>query len=126
MKLHLYFNWQIGFLISFGVNYENRLYICFDLPFVWIQILTFKINKDFMKKFNLFFLNFIRRFNKLRYMVNIKTGEIHDLGHETTCCNLSQIKNYRLVDKKTATDLLFNNYDGCGHCMPKESKKKEQ
>lgn len=32
------FAYQIGFMLSIGVNYENRLYLCVDLPFVWMQI----------------------------------------------------------------------------------------
>ncbi len=45
MKILIYTNWQIGFLISFGFNYERRFYISIDMPFFWIQVLTFKINK---------------------------------------------------------------------------------
>lgn len=45
MKLLATFSYQFGFLISFGVNYENRLYFVLDMPFFWIQIIMFKIKK---------------------------------------------------------------------------------
>ena len=29
---------QIGLMVTWGKNYEGRLYFSIDLPFVWIQI----------------------------------------------------------------------------------------
>ena len=52
MKLRFWFEWQVGIMITFGVNYEKRKYITFDLPFVNIQILWFipkKLNKASVK-----------------------------------------------------------------------------
>ena len=37
-------SWQIGVMLSIGVNYENRLYLCIDLPFVWVQLFIRKLN----------------------------------------------------------------------------------
>lgn len=77
-----------------------------------------------MKKLNLFFLNFIRRFKKTRYMVNIVTMEIHDLGHESELCNLDKIKSYGLVDKKTMLELIDGGkYDGCHWCLQKYNSR---
>ena len=45
MKLLAAFSFQFGLMISFGVNYENRLYFVLDMPFFWIQIIMFKIKK---------------------------------------------------------------------------------
>lgn len=45
MKLLAAFSYQFGLMISFGVNYENRLYFVLDMPFFWIQIIMFKIKK---------------------------------------------------------------------------------
>ncbi len=42
MKIEYWFNWQIGLLLEFGCNYENRRYLCVELPFLSIQIFWFK------------------------------------------------------------------------------------
>lgn len=44
-------SWQIGAMLSIGVNYENRLYLCIDLPFVWIQLFIRKLkNRKWMER----------------------------------------------------------------------------
>ena len=50
MKVNFFFGWQIGLMIDVGINYEKRKYICFEFPFVTIQILGFKPNKTLMKR----------------------------------------------------------------------------
>lgn len=42
MGVDVYFNWQIGFMVSLGKTYENRMYISFDVPLFIIQIFWFK------------------------------------------------------------------------------------
>ena len=42
MKIYFYPFWQIGLMIHIGTHFEGRKYICFDLPFLTIQILWFK------------------------------------------------------------------------------------
>jgi hypothetical protein len=83
-----------------------------------------KKRKAFWKKVRMYLLNRIRRMNKLRYMANVKTGEIHDMGNETVCCNIQHLTDYKLIDKQTMLDLVAGNYNGCGHCMPAHNKKK--
>lgn len=46
MKINIWFGWQLGLLISIGVNFEKRKYICIDIPFCTIQILWFKSKKQ--------------------------------------------------------------------------------
>ena len=43
MKVYFWFNWQIGFMLTFGVRYDKRPYVCIDIPFLIIQICGFKI-----------------------------------------------------------------------------------
>jgi hypothetical protein len=38
MKINIWYNNYIGIGISWGINFEKRYYISFDLPFVMIYI----------------------------------------------------------------------------------------
>ena len=42
MKISCYYSNQIGFIITWGTNYEKRKYISFDIPFLIIQVFWFK------------------------------------------------------------------------------------
>ena len=43
--MKIWFSWQIGLMITFGVNFQKRAYITIEIPFVMIQIFLFKYNK---------------------------------------------------------------------------------
>ena len=36
MNIEFTFFWQIGIMVSFGINYEKRKYITIELPFLMI------------------------------------------------------------------------------------------
>ena len=38
MKVHFWFNWQIGLMIAFGETFEKRPYISIEIPLLIIQI----------------------------------------------------------------------------------------
>ena len=46
MKFNIWFGWQLGILISVGVNFEKRKYICVEILMCTIQILWFKSKKQ--------------------------------------------------------------------------------
>jgi len=42
MKIHFWFSWQIGLMLTVGKQYEKRKYLTIEIPFLIIQILWFK------------------------------------------------------------------------------------
>ncbi len=38
VDINIYYCNQIGFMITWGTNYERRKYICIDIPFCTIQV----------------------------------------------------------------------------------------
>ena len=53
-----------------------------------------------------------------RYIVNLRTREIHRLGSKYSQCHLPGIKKYWLVREKHLPALLKFGCDGCRFCMP--------
>ena len=45
MKVKIYAAWQFGLMVDIGKNFENRKYICLDIPFLTFQLL-FKAKND--------------------------------------------------------------------------------
>ena len=61
------------------------------------------------------------------YLLNIRTGEIHNLKNQQVNCNIDRIANPKYLSEKEAMKHLelSNAYDGCGHCMKEFSKRKK-
>ena len=49
MRITFFTAWQIGLLVTFGVNYEQRKYVTIEIPFLVIQVL-FKRPKNLKMK----------------------------------------------------------------------------
>lgn len=41
-KINFYLGWQIGLMIDFGKTYDNKKYICLEIPFLTIQFVILK------------------------------------------------------------------------------------
>ena len=46
MNIEFTFFWQIGIMVSFGINYEKRKYITIELPFL-IMVFTGKNKRNY-------------------------------------------------------------------------------
>lgn len=64
-------------------------------------------------------------FEGKRYVLNINTGEVHDLDNETDSCHINSIKPEHIYATDTYDDALiyavFNNIsspNGCHYCIP--------
>ena len=61
------------------------------------------------------------------YLLNISTGEIHYLPNKQIGCNIEKIKVSTPLSKEEAEKMLqSDSYDGCGHCMPEQSKRNKK
>jgi len=67
-------------------------------------------------------------FNGNRYVLNLNTGEIHDLDNENPSCQIDEIKPEHvvncisLVDAQVRRGLLGLPIDGCYYCLPSLNK----
>jgi hypothetical protein len=62
-----------------------------------------------------------------QYLVNLHTGEVHDLKNTHKNCNLHLIASYhkKYVTKKKAMKMMkTGNINGCRWCMPKSDTDK--
>ncbi len=50
MKIEFMFNWQIGVMLSFGVNHCKRKYITVEFPLVIIQVFWWKPKENIVIK----------------------------------------------------------------------------
>lgn len=61
-------------------------------------------------------------YNGKRYLINKKTGEMHDLERETNQCQIDEIKEEHIVMCDTEMDgliyqtMLFGKKEGCYYC----------
>lgn len=68
-------------------------------------------------------------FNGKQFILNQKTGEIHDLDRESSFCCIDQIDPADVFACDTyAEAVLFTcvlgiSHTGCAHCMPERNKK---
>ncbi len=59
MKVQAWYYNQIGLMITWGVNYENRKYVSLDIPFFIIQILGSKPKRNVLSIILIFVFSFI-------------------------------------------------------------------
>lgn len=62
-----------------------------------------------------------------RYLLNTRTGEVHDLDNEMNACKIDEIKENHIYmcntynAAKIHAELIgIKNCNGCYHCMPLE------
>ena len=69
------------------------------------------------------FFNKIREMMGYRYMVNLRSKEIHDLKNTHANCNLELIVHKKFITQKMLHQYLHNGYNGCRWCMPEYNKE---
>ncbi|SUB74422.1 hypothetical protein [Peptoniphilus indolicus] len=58
------------------------------------------------------------------FLLNINTGEIHNLSKQTPQCQINEIKNYELFDtyEECMIEAIFkyeiSKPNGCHYCLP--------
>lgn len=58
------------------------------------------------------------------YLLNLTTGEIHDLSKKTPQCKIDEIKNFKLYNSynEAVIEAVFANKslnpNGCHYCLP--------
>lgn len=64
-------------------------------------------------------------FNKLlgrRYVVNLRSKEIHDMKNEQTNCHLYLIANKEYISEDEYKEYIKNGYNGCRWCNKQDDK----
>ena len=69
-------------------------------------------------------------FNGMRYLLNLNTGEIHDLEKEATMCNIDDIKSEHICmcnnydEAQISAAILCPNHlpNGCYFCNPSKDR----
>lgn len=63
-------------------------------------------------------------YNGKRFLLNLNTGEIHDLLNETSQCQIEKIKNFDMADTYTEALIMLGfktsitKPNGCYYCLP--------
>jgi len=55
-----------------------------------------------------------------RYVVNLRSKEIHDMDNEKTNCHLSILANKEYISEDEYKDYLNDGYNGCRWCNKKD------
>lgn len=67
-------------------------------------------------------------YNGKRFLGNLSTGEIHDLTHEETQCQIDEIQNFIMADTflDAQVSMAFQNSalnpNGCHYCLPEQDR----
>lgn len=61
--------------------------------------------------------NKIMKLFGFKYLVNLKTNEIHDLSVPHVNCKTDMIRYKKYINEKELTKLLNDGYNGCRFCM---------
>jgi hypothetical protein len=72
-------------------------------------------------------MNFINRLLGRTFLLNLHTGEVHNLKNEKKNCGISLISrdHKKYVTKKKAMEMIATkNFNGCRWCMSKEDTDK--
>lgn len=67
-------------------------------------------------------------FNGSRYVLNLNTGEIHDLDNESELCRIDDIKPEHIINLDSFEQLQIEraftgvHNDGCYYCLPQHHR----
>ena len=93
-------------------------------PILYLQALQRRVHR----KGGVNMRRYASPFNGNRYVLNLNTGEIHDLDNENPNCQIDAIRPEHvvncisLVDAQVRRGLLGLPIDGCYYCLPSLNK----